>query len=158
MVWGINQYFPLPQFHLNIFIQNCSGKHKTIRRWTSGTWQVVKTFRQKQVTGQLQKQKQYQALVNISNARLYGYPQDASYTRIKDVTLSYTAPQKLLDALKLGGLTFYASGRNLATFTKWVGWDPEADFTRGIFTNVTTNPNSFPLVRSIIFGANITLR
>ena len=98
--------------------------------------------------------------LTYTNARLYGYPQNASYTRIKDVTLSFTASQKLLDATKLGGLTFYASGRNLATFTKWVGWDPEAGYDRGTNTTVATaiNQNSFPLVRSIVIGANITLR
>ena len=91
-----------------------------------------------------------------NNSRLYGYAEDASYTRIKDVTLSFIAPKSLLDKTKLGGLTFYVSGRNLATFTNWVGWDPEADFDRGNLA-VGTN-NTYPLTRTVIFGANITLR
>jgi TonB-linked SusC/RagA family outer membrane protein len=83
----------------------------------------------------------------------YGYPQDASYTRIKDATLSYTMPKALTDQLKLGGATVFISGRNLATFTKWFGWDPEA----GYGTSGDTEGN-YPLVRSFILGANITLR
>lgn len=93
-----------------------------------------------------------------NNSRLYGYAADASYTRLKDVTLSYALPKSIVDKIKLGGATFYISGRNLITFTKWVGWDPEADFDRNPSgTNVNTN-NSYPIVRSFIFGANITLR
>jgi hypothetical protein len=71
--------------------------------------------------------------------------------RIKDVTLSYTAPMALLDKLKIGGLTFYLSGRNLATITKWVGWDPEVNYD-------IAATNNYPLVRSVVVGANITLR
>jgi hypothetical protein len=87
------------------------------------------------------------------NFRGYGYPEDASFTRIKDVTFSYVFSKALLEKLKLGGASLYIIGRNLATFTKWYGWDPEA----GYRTTGDTQ-NNYPLVRSFILGANITLR
>jgi hypothetical protein len=64
-------------------------------------------------------------------------------------------PQALLDKIKLAGLTIYASGRNLHTFTDWQGWDPEQDFT---FRGSGDWVNNYPPVRSFVFGANITLR
>jgi len=88
-----------------------------------------------------------------ANAKGYGYPSDASYTRIKDVTLSYTVPQSILNKWKLAELTFYISGRNLYTFTKWQGWDPENNFTGGYGTY-----NNYPDVASYVFGINLAIR
>jgi hypothetical protein len=90
-----------------------------------------------------------------TNTRGYGYPRDASYTRIKDVTFSYVVPQVLLDKAHINGLTFYVSGRNLHTFTKWIGWDPENNYsTRG--SGDWTN--NYPTTRTFVFGANISLK
>ena len=90
-----------------------------------------------------------------TNSRGYGYPMDNSYVRIKDVTLSYTVPNTFLSKVKIESLAFYVSGRNLYTFTDWVGWDPENNYsTRG--SGDWTN--NYPFVRSVIFGANVSLR
>ncbi|MCU7548178.1 TonB-dependent receptor [Chitinophagaceae bacterium LB-8] len=155
---GLTNTFQYRNFHLNIFIQTAHGVTK---------YNQMMDFRDLGGRQNLPAEAGYWTAENKSNTRpsltytnprLYAYPQDASYTRIKDVTLSFTAPQRLLDDIKLSGLTIYASGRNLATFTNWVGLDPEADFSRNITTSVATNENNFPLVRSIVFGVNITLR
>lgn len=110
------------------------------------------------------------------NVRGYGFPSDASFTRIKDVTLSYVFPQRILDKLHLGGLTMYVSGRNLHTFTNWIGWDPEAlQLQRGYSSAVSGSPveeqlqrgitnasnswvNNYPVTKSFVFGLNVTLR
>jgi TonB-linked SusC/RagA family outer membrane protein len=98
--------------------------------------------------------QQFQSLL-YTNTRGYGYPRNASYTRIKDITLSYVVPQRLLDKAHIAGLTFYVSGRNLKTFTNWIGWDPENDFsTRG--SGDWTN--NYPQTRTIVLGANISLK
>ncbi|WP_089333506.1 SusC/RagA family TonB-linked outer membrane protein [Hymenobacter mucosus] len=88
------------------------------------------------------------------NPRGYGYPKDASYTRLKDITLSYTFPQTLLDRAKLGAVTAYVSGRNLYTWTDWVGWDPEQTYD----ANTDRNRDNFPNVATYVFGLNVTLR
>jgi TonB-linked SusC/RagA family outer membrane protein len=155
-IGGITNTFHYKNFHLNIFIQTAQGITKN---------NPLKDFRDLGGRQNLPGEISYWTAANndntrpslvYNNSRLYGYAEDASYTRIKDVTLSFIAPKSLLDKVKLGGLTFYVSGRNLATFTNWVGWDPEADFDRGAL-GVNTN-NSYPLTRTVIFGANITLR
>lgn len=155
---GLTNTFHYRNFHLNIFIQTAQGN---IRNNASIDFRDLggrQNLPAEVGYWTAQNKSNTRPSLTYTNARLYGYPKDASYTRIKDVTLSYTAPQKLLDALKLGALTFYASGRNLATFTDWVGWDPEADYSRNTTLSVAQNDNSFPLVRSIVVGANITLR
>ncbi|GAB3855151.1 TonB-dependent receptor [Hymenobacter terrigena] len=96
-----------------------------------------------------------------TNTRSYAYPSDASYVRLKDITLSYAFPTALLDRAKLGGLTVYVSGRNIYTWKKWIGYDPEQDYGQGFGAGNTegqfANPN-FPNVASYVFGVNLNLR
>ncbi|MDR0505443.1 MAG: TonB-dependent receptor [Dysgonamonadaceae bacterium] len=105
------------------------------------------------------KSNEWRSLGNHSNSHSYGFPEDAGYTRIKDVTLSYNLPANVVKSIGIGGLQIYASGRNLYTFTKWLGWDPEA---RALLRGTTesngsiTWENNYPTVRSLVFGLNIT--
>jgi TonB-linked SusC/RagA family outer membrane protein len=54
------------------------------------------------------------------------YIEDGSYLRVKNISLSYSIPEKLLRKVKgLSNLTIYARGQNVFTFTKYSGYDPE---------------------------------
>jgi TonB-linked SusC/RagA family outer membrane protein len=54
-----------------------------------------------------------------------GLFKDRSFVRLQDVSLSYTLPRNILNRLGIQNLSIYMSGKNLATWTKWKGWDPE---------------------------------
>jgi len=152
---GITNTFHYQQFILSIFIQTAQGMLKNDadfnyadeagRRNTPaaiGYWTPTNGS------------NEFQSL-SYTNTRGYGYSHDAGYTRIKDITLSYVFSQKMLDKIHLSGLTVYASGRNLHTFTKWIGWDPEDDYsTRG--SGDWTN--NYPQTRTIVFGLNVSLK
>lgn len=109
--------------------------------------------------------QQFQSL-SYTNTRGYGYPHDASYTRLKDITLSYTVPQSLLGKIGISSLTVYASGRNLHTWTNWIGWDPEQTYyTRGTSNSganqsafVADYTNNYPVTRTIVLGVNVSLK
>jgi len=92
--------------------------------------------------------------IGYRNTRGYGYPRDASYVRIKDVRLSYRIPRKHLEKYGINDLMFYIAGRNLYTFTDWIGWDPESDQTYRGSENWT---NNYPVVRTISLGLNLSL-
>lgn len=49
-----------------------------------------------------------------------------SFLRVQDVSLAYTLPASLLRSIRVDNLRVYASARNLLTFSKWPGWDPES--------------------------------
>jgi len=49
--------------------------------------------------------------------------EDASFLRIKDVSLGYDVP--LNQGARVDRLKVYLTGRNLYTFTSWIGTDPE---------------------------------
>ncbi|MBN7800086.1 TonB-dependent receptor [Algoriphagus aestuariicola] len=90
--------------------------------------------------------------VGYPNPYGYGFYQQRDYVRLQDVTLSYSLPSTLMSKLKLSQTRFYVSGKNLKTWTDWMGFDPEHG-QAGTF-----NPElSGPLLRSIVFGFNITI-
>jgi TonB-linked SusC/RagA family outer membrane protein len=48
-----------------------------------------------------------------------------SFIRLQDVSLSYNLGAKILKKIKAQSVNIYVSGKNLATWTNWEGWDPE---------------------------------
>ncbi|MEQ9440869.1 MAG: TonB-dependent receptor [Cyclobacteriaceae bacterium] len=57
----------------------------------------------------------------------YIYYGDRSFVRLQDITLAYNLPPSMLENIGIQSLKVFASGKNLATWTKWEGWDPEID-------------------------------
>jgi TonB-linked SusC/RagA family outer membrane protein len=75
--------------------------------------------------------------------------EDASFTRLKALTLGYNLPKTLLDKTAIvKAVKFYVTGRNLITWTKYTGPDPEVDANLGL----GTNPNT----KQIAVGLDIT--
>ncbi|RKD96902.1 SusC/RagA family TonB-linked outer membrane protein [Marinifilum flexuosum] len=91
------------------------------------------------------------------------YLSDASYLRIKNVTLGYNFPQSVLNTLKLSNLRVYVTAVNLYTFTDYKGWDPEVNFAGVGLDQTNTNViqgrdfYTAPQARTISFGVNIGL-
>jgi TonB-dependent starch-binding outer membrane protein SusC len=98
---------------------------------------------------------------NISGSRSSIDPplyESRSFVRLQDVSLSYALSPKILRKIKAEAINFYISGKNLATWTKWEGWDPEA-----LYPNSSGNlvPDGLaldgrPALRAITFGVHIT--
>lgn len=72
-----------------------------------------------------------------------------SFIRIQDITLSYKISNNFTKKLDIQNLSVFASGKNLATFTKWKGWDPE-------ITNGGFNLDGRPLLVGYSLGLNLT--
>ena len=72
--------------------------------------------------------------------------EDASFMRLKNLTLAYDLPQSLLQRTGLlTGTRVFVTGRNLLTFTNYLGPDPEVDSNIGMGTNPNTKQVSFGL-------------
>lgn len=69
-----------------------------------------------------------------------------NFIRLQDVLLSYAFNSKTLKKYGLGNLNVFASGKNLITWTKWDGWDPE--------TGVGISEYGLPVMKSYTFGVN----
>jgi len=48
-----------------------------------------------------------------------------NFVRLQDVSLSYTFDKRFTDKIGIKDLKIYLAGKNLYTWTKWNGWDPE---------------------------------
>jgi TonB-linked SusC/RagA family outer membrane protein len=80
---------------------------------------------------------------------------NASYIRLKNISLSYNLPSEFLDGLGIRNVRLYASAVNMLTWTAWPWYDPEVAFgTTDIFTNVTTA--SYPTERQVYGGIDIS--
>ncbi len=152
---GITNTFHYKNWNLNIFIQTAQGITKNNTDLTYGDETGRRNTPKEIGYWTADNKSNTRPALSYNNTRGYGYASNASFTRIKDVTLSYVFPQRMLDKLHLGSLTLYASGRNLHTFTSWIGWDPENNYSSRGSGDWT---NNYPTTRSFVFGANITLR
>ena len=95
------------------------------------------------------------------------YLQDASYWRLKNVTIDYTFPKKLTDKIHLQGLKVYLTAENLFTHSPIYKhtklFDPEVigygdtDFTSEDNTGLggAGQGYSYPMLKSFTFGVNI---
>lgn len=95
---------------------------------------------------------QYYDRDNEANA-LY----DASYLKLRELRLSYTLPQSLVQRLKLTGVRVSLFGRNLAVVTENPHFDPELAAMQGRNFAFGVEDMSYPSSRSFGFSLQITL-
>jgi hypothetical protein len=73
--------------------------------------------------------------------------QSRGFVRLQDITLSYNFRGQKIKDFGISGLKVFLSGKNLLTFTKWDGDDPE--------TGAGVGSGTYPVISSITFGANL---
>jgi len=76
--------------------------------------------------------------------------EDASYLRLKNLSLGYYMPESLCDRVGVQQFKIFASAENIWTLTSFKGFDPEGAM------NGTTN-SSIPGVKTITFGVKLDL-
>lgn len=90
------------------------------------------------------------ARINYRNPLGYGFYQSRSFVRLQDVSFAYSIPETVTKKARLGSVQIYVSGKNLATWTKWKGWDPE-------FGAGDRSPrDNGPLLKTYVAGINIS--
>ena len=70
--------------------------------------------------------------------------QDASYIRLRTLSLGYTFPRELISKIRIEKLRIYATATNLATFTKVLSYSPEL------------TPGAYPEPQTFVFGVNLS--
>lgn len=154
--YGWNNTFQFKNFDLNIFIQGVQGIDKLnlsklqllrgtgadlLNRWTP-------TNTNTEIPSAIGE-----AVYSIGNSDRF--IEDASYVRIKNISLGYQLPRQLMDALGMSEAKVYVSGYNLFTFTNYSGYDPEStrsseDFASGV------DLATYPEQKIYTLGINIT--
>lgn len=92
-----------------------------------------------------------------TDAGVAGY-RDASFVKVKNITLGYTLPSELLERFKITQLRVYANVLNPFVFTKYQGFDPEWADANYKGSSITQNNTSIDGGVSTItyqFGMNL---
>ncbi|MCE5180041.1 MAG: TonB-dependent receptor [Porphyromonadaceae bacterium] len=78
--------------------------------------------------------------------------EDGSYLRIKDVTLSYDFPANLTQKFNCNVLQVYISAKNMHTFTKYSGYDPEVSRFGQNNLSMGADYGSYPVPKLYMLG------
>ena len=103
-------------------------------------------------------------LHNNYNSRVSDrYVEDASYLRIKNITLTYNVPKKFIKRYYLSDLRFSINIQNVWTLTSYTGYDPEVGSQNGQYSMTGqgmlmygVDTGRVPAPRSVIFGIEAT--
>lgn len=108
----------------------------------------------------------YRGYTALGTGRSLGAPQtrylqDASYLRLKNITVDYTLPNSWLKRLGVKKAMIYVSGQNILTFTglsKYTdNFDPEMiENPIGDMTNSHGQGDAYPMLKSYSLGLNLS--
>ncbi len=149
-LWGFTNSFSYKNFNVEIFLHGVHGltRENRLLQDASASSEVRRNVLKKNWwTTDNPTNDFYSNAVNAEkmkgiSAVIY---ENASFIRIKDISVSYTFRNSNLEKLKLNSLRTYITARNLATFTQWTASDPEINFGRG----------ALPLQRELTAGVTI---
>lgn len=84
----------------------------------------------------------------LSNESVY----DASYIKLKSLSLNYALPKNLTERLNIRNSSLYFSALNLFTFTDYPGLDPEVSDDPNSIIGGGRDISSYPPVRTYTIG------
>jgi TonB-dependent starch-binding outer membrane protein SusC len=82
--------------------------------------------------------------------------EDASFVRLKTITLAYNIEQNLLKKIGFAKARVYCSGTNLFTLTKYTGYDPEIAAYPGNDATIGVDMSVYPTAKMYTFGVDFT--
>ncbi len=147
--WGITNNLDYGQFSLSIFINAMQGwtggfnradpnsnfgsnyPARPLNQFDNGWWTPANRSNTSPSLG-------------YNNPYQHNYYFSRNFIRIQDVSLAYHLPSQLATRIKLANMKIIVSGKNLLTFDKWPGTDPESG----------GSATGFPMPRTVAIGLN----
>lgn len=84
-----------------------------------------------------------------------GYIENGSYTKLRELSFTVTASDRVAHLFRVGGLDLTIAGQNLKTWTKYKGFDPEINSTPGLLFS-TSDFLTLPPTRNWTARINVT--
>jgi hypothetical protein len=84
-----------------------------------------------------------------------GYVEDATFTKLREVAITLTAPRDLAARFRAEGVRLTIAGRNLATWTDYTGFDPEVNSQP---QNLFSNSDFFSIPPLRVFSTRLTVQ
>jgi TonB-dependent starch-binding outer membrane protein SusC len=76
-------------------------------------------------------ERQAAILAYVEHESYAGLIEDADFVKLREVALTLSAPRTMAQRFGIGGLSLTVAGRNLRTWTRYTGFDPEVNFQGG---------------------------
>lgn len=160
--WGLNSTFRYKHWDLNVLFQGVQGADKLniIYAMSSSIHAKSRTITLADAwlnrwteSNPTNKWPNAQSTTSTNYINSTQWLQDASFIRLKNLSLGYTFDKSLT---KIGDFRLYVSSQNLFTITNYKGFDPESsstltsDVATGIDAGIT------PSALTVTFGAQLT--
>lgn len=165
--WGLSNNIGYKGLNLSIFLQGVHGvdiynQLRVFQERSTGGWDNKRATLLNRWTPQNPTNDIPRAAILDPNGNQRAsdhWVENGSFVRIKNVRLSYTLPNTLMQTLGLGNtaLNLYAVGTNLFTFTEYSGFDPEIGLRSG--GNPETagfDAGTVPLTRQYTLGLQLS--
>jgi TonB-linked SusC/RagA family outer membrane protein len=163
--YGLTNSFQYANFDLNILLQGVQGVN------------IINGNLRQAITGNNNQNTLHKYLNNYFDPSkpdrdvAYGLPgwgstypgaslvdqsvENGSYLRIRNITLGYRLPDAILKSIMLKTARFYLTAQNPFLFTKYSGYNPEANLSGSNPITVGVDQGSYPAARTFIFGVNV---
>jgi TonB-linked SusC/RagA family outer membrane protein len=152
--YGFNINAEYKGFDLSAAFAGVGGREVYLREYlvwplynggNAAQWMVDEAWTEENPNARYPKVRNGTSSNNYRTNSTYVY--DASYLRLRNLTIGYTVPKTIADKVQLSNVRFYVSGQNLLTFDK---------MPQGIDPTVPNNSNggNYPLVKSYTFGVS----
>ncbi|MBC7922172.1 MAG: TonB-dependent receptor [Ferruginibacter sp.] len=162
-IGGITNRFTYRGFDLNVFFQFSVGNE--VLNFSKTTFvntgadllnnQSVEAAKRWRREGDITSVPRYEEGNTFNNYHSNRFIEDATYLRLKNLSVGYTLPNALAGRVKLGSVRVYASGTNLLTFTNYTGSDPEVSTLDGSTTAQGIDFFTLPQVRTLMVGVTV---
>ena len=162
-ILGFGNDFQYKGFNLNVFFQGAFGYHlydmnrlvlesttstDALNRFVPGVNENTSIPREGYFLGAYSN--------NYVNSR---FVENASYLRLKSLSLGYNLPKSLFTHIKhIQGLRIYGTAQNLLTITSYKGTDPEVNVHSGSNIGGGLDFGAFPAFRTFAMGIRLSLQ
>lgn len=161
--WGFNNSFSYKNIELSLFFQGSEGnKLANFNSYDllsfTGQNNVLAEAGLNRWTPENHSDKYPRALSSGSlDVGLFSSAivEDASYVRLKNVTLAYSLPSSLLQRAKIKNVRVYFGATNIWTLTKYTGYDPEANTYGQSTTLIGIDAGGYPQAKTFTAGINL---
>ena len=163
---GVTNIFAYKGIDLSIFFQYSYGNK--VLNFSKATFvnmgadldnnQSTDALRRWQQPGDITDIPRYEFGSTLNNLHSNRLLEDASYLRLKNLSIGYNIPSRYTDKAMLGNSRVYLNATNLWTWTKYTGSDPEVSTLDGSTAAQGIDFFTLPQVRTIVVGLNITLK
>ena len=161
--WGLTNNFSYKNFSLNAFFQgsqgndlvnlnrvdleNLNGQQNVLAEAGLNRWTIDNPGN---------RYPKADASATFNSVFSSRFVEDASYIRLKSLTLGYDLPDPVLKKLTLDRMRIYGSATNLFTITNYSGYDPEANAYANTTNIVGIDNGSYPQASVYTIGLNLS--